>query len=59
MTLVINDPLRMFWRLLLDPKLGLGEAFMFGYWDASPTPTHLLNLLIRAKSWLYFIFILK
>ena len=49
-TLVINDPLRMFWRLLLDAKMGLGESFMLGYWDASPNPTHFLNLLIRSKS---------
>ncbi|CAJ0581431.1 unnamed protein product, partial [Mesorhabditis spiculigera] len=37
------------WLMMLDPKLGLGEAFMYGCWEADPGTTQLLKLLIRAK----------
>ncbi|VDL76198.1 unnamed protein product [Nippostrongylus brasiliensis] len=35
--------------MVLDPKMGLGEAYMAGDWRADPNPTEFLKLLIRAK----------
>ncbi|VDM73697.1 unnamed protein product, partial [Strongylus vulgaris] len=35
--------------MLLDQKMGLGEAYMAGDWSAHPDPKELLKLLIRAK----------
>ncbi|CAJ0963675.1 unnamed protein product, partial [Mesorhabditis belari] len=48
-TLLIENPIRFCFLMLLDPKLGLGEAFMDGHWRAEPGPTEFLKLLIRAK----------
>lgn len=35
--------------MLLDQKIGLGEAYTAGDWTAEPNPTEFLKLLIRAK----------
>lgn len=42
--------------MLLDGKIGLGETFMYGDWDAEPSPKDLLTLLIRAKSKQLFVY---
>ncbi|CAI5441791.1 unnamed protein product [Caenorhabditis angaria] len=47
--LTIMNPVHFCWLLLLDPKMGLGETYMANDWKASPNPTELLRLLIRAK----------
>uniref|UniRef100_A0A1I7XQE7 Cyclopropane-fatty-acyl-phospholipid synthase n=1 Tax=Heterorhabditis bacteriophora TaxID=37862 RepID=A0A1I7XQE7_HETBA len=51
-TLYIDNPIHFCWLMILDRKIGLGEAYMVGDWRAEPTPTEFLKLLIRAKSWL-------
>ncbi|KAK0395345.1 hypothetical protein QR680_001241 [Steinernema hermaphroditum] len=48
--LFIHNPIKFCIRMLMDPKLGLGESFMAGEWDARPLPKDLLTLLIRARN---------
>uniref|UniRef100_A0A0N5AEU6 Cyclopropane-fatty-acyl-phospholipid synthase n=1 Tax=Syphacia muris TaxID=451379 RepID=A0A0N5AEU6_9BILA len=49
-TLHIYNPIDFCFRIILDPKIGLGESFMKQDWDAEPSPKDLLTLMIRAKS---------
>uniref|UniRef100_A0A0R3RS36 Cyclopropane-fatty-acyl-phospholipid synthase n=1 Tax=Elaeophora elaphi TaxID=1147741 RepID=A0A0R3RS36_9BILA len=46
-TLLIHKPISFCFRILLDPKIGLGEAYMLENWDAQPRIQDLLALLIR------------
>lgn len=46
----IDNPIHFCWLMMLDEKMGLGEAYMAGDWRAEPNPTEFLKLLIRAKS---------
>ncbi|PAV90896.1 hypothetical protein WR25_24201 [Diploscapter pachys] len=48
-TLDIVAPVHFCWKMLLDPKLGLGESYMDGDWRAKPNPAEFLMLLMRAK----------
>uniref|UniRef100_A0A1I7XPV6 Cyclopropane-fatty-acyl-phospholipid synthase n=1 Tax=Heterorhabditis bacteriophora TaxID=37862 RepID=A0A1I7XPV6_HETBA len=48
-TLYIDNPIHFCWLMILDRKIGLGEAYMAGDWRAEPNPIELLKLLIRAK----------
>ncbi|EPB65979.1 Cyclopropane-fatty-acyl-phospholipid synthase [Ancylostoma ceylanicum] len=45
----IDNPIHFCWLMMLDEKMGLGEAYMAGDWRAEPNPTEFLKLLIRAK----------
>ncbi|XGW12385.1 hypothetical protein V3C99_013244 [Haemonchus contortus] len=45
----IHNPIHFCWLMILDEKMGLGEAYMAGDWTADPNPTEFLKLLIRAK----------
>ncbi|VDM83546.1 unnamed protein product [Strongylus vulgaris] len=49
-TIFLHNPVHFCWVMLLDQKMGLGEAYMAGDWSAHPDPKELLKLLIRAKS---------
>ncbi|TMS35063.1 hypothetical protein L596_002538 [Steinernema carpocapsae] len=48
--LLVHNPIKFCFRMLMDPKLGLGESFMAGDWDARPFPKDLLTLLIRSRN---------
>ncbi|XGW12260.1 hypothetical protein V3C99_013249, partial [Haemonchus contortus] len=48
-TMFIDNPIHFCWLMILDEKMGLGEAYMAGDWRAEPNPTEFLKLLIRAK----------
>ncbi|CAI4228569.1 unnamed protein product [Auanema sp. JU1783] len=48
-TVTIHNPIWMTWKMLLDPKMGLGESYMEGAWSATPNPKEFLDVLIRAK----------
>lgn len=50
-TLFIHKPINFCFRILLDPKIGLGEAYMFEDWDVQSRIQDFLTLLIRAKRW--------
>uniref|UniRef100_A0A914PJ67 Cyclopropane-fatty-acyl-phospholipid synthase n=1 Tax=Panagrolaimus davidi TaxID=227884 RepID=A0A914PJ67_9BILA len=47
--LVVHRPIWFCWRMWLDRKMGLGEGFMEGDWDCTPSSKALLTLLIRAR----------
>ncbi|KAL3995585.1 Mycolic acid cyclopropane synthetase family protein [Acanthocheilonema viteae] len=48
-TLFIYKPINFCFRILLDPKIGLGEAYMFEDWSVQSRIQDFLTLLIRAK----------
>lgn len=48
-TMLVHSPIHFCWLMVLDQKMGLGEAYMTGDWSAEPSPTEFLKLLIRAK----------
>ncbi|KAL6735324.1 hypothetical protein Aduo_005777 [Ancylostoma duodenale] len=48
-TMFLHNPVHFCWLMLLDQKMGLGEAYMAGDWSADPNPKEFLKLLIRAK----------
>ncbi|KAM3718900.1 Tuberculostearic acid methyltransferase UfaA1 [Dirofilaria immitis] len=48
-TLFLHKPINFCFRILLDPKIGLGEAYMFEDWDVQTRIQDFLGLLIRAK----------
>ncbi|OZC04796.1 hypothetical protein X798_08234 [Onchocerca flexuosa] len=48
-TLFLHKPINFCFRILLDPKIGLGEAYMFEDWDVQSRIQDFLALLIRAK----------
>uniref|UniRef100_A0A7E4UW87 Late endosomal/lysosomal adaptor and MAPK and MTOR activator 1 n=1 Tax=Panagrellus redivivus TaxID=6233 RepID=A0A7E4UW87_PANRE len=45
----ILKPISFLWRMFIDRKMGLAEAYLAGDWTANPGPKELLNLLIRAR----------
>ncbi|EFO14961.1 hypothetical protein LOAG_13555, partial [Loa loa] len=49
-TLILHKPINFCLRILLDPKIGLGEAYMFENWDTQLRIQDFLALLIRAKT---------
>lgn len=58
-TLFIHKPINFCFRILLDPKIGLGEAYMSENWDVQSRIQDFLTLLIRAKRWFTRIFSFK
>uniref|UniRef100_A0A914WAX1 Cyclopropane-fatty-acyl-phospholipid synthase n=1 Tax=Plectus sambesii TaxID=2011161 RepID=A0A914WAX1_9BILA len=48
-TVTIVHPVSFLLRLLFDPRMGLGEAYMAGEWSVTPSLQAFFNLLIRNK----------